>query len=69
MQPQEQPQQPQLESVTLTTPQLAKYLNVSERTIYKMAAAGEIPGRVKFLNALRWNKQVIDEWVQKGATA
>ncbi len=47
----------------LTIRQVAEYLQVTERTIYKLAWAGKLPG-FKVGNTWRFKKEDIDEWIE-----
>jgi excisionase family DNA binding protein len=47
----------------LTVKQLAKILNVNERTIYRMASAGKIPG-FKVLDSWRFLEEDIMNWIK-----
>ena len=46
----------------MTVKQLADYLQVSERIVYNMATAGEVPG-AKIANQWRFPKADIDRWL------
>lgn len=48
----------------LTLKDVAKYLQLSETTIYKMARVGEIPA-IKIANQWRFKKEDIDKWLEK----
>ena len=48
----------------LTLKDVAKYLQLSETTIYKMARVGEIPA-IKIANQWRFKKEDIDKWFEK----
>ena len=48
----------------LTLEEVAKYLRVSERTIYDCAQKGEIPAG-KIRTAWRFKKSEIDKWVNE----
>lgn len=47
----------------LTIKELAKYLNVTERTIYNLLERGELPGFKVGAN-WRFRKEDIDEWIE-----
>jgi excisionase family DNA binding protein len=47
----------------LTIRQVAEYLQVTERTIYKLAWAGQLPG-FKVGNTWRFKKDDIDKWIE-----
>jgi len=48
----------------LTLEQIAKYLQMSTSSIYKMAQAGKIPA-YKVGRQWRFKKEEIDKWVEK----
>ncbi|MCD6386422.1 helix-turn-helix domain-containing protein [Candidatus Sumerlaeota bacterium] len=48
----------------LTVKNLAEYLQVSERTVYRLIKRREIP-HIKIGNQWRFKKQMIDEWLEK----
>lgn len=47
-----------------TVRQVAKYLSVNERTVYRMAERGELPG-FKVGNAWRFRREDIDGWIEQ----
>jgi len=52
----------------LTIPEIAKYLKVTEKTIYKLAGAKKIPA-FKVGGSWRFSKADIDSWIkQQSAT-
>jgi excisionase family DNA binding protein len=48
----------------LTIPEIAKYLKVTERTIYKLAAARKIPA-FKVGGSWRFSHSTIDQWINR----
>ena len=46
----------------LTVQELAEYLKLNEKTAYRLAAKGEIPG-FKVGGSWRFNKVDIDKWI------
>jgi len=54
----------------MTVRDLAEYLNVTEKTIYRLVQRGEIPG-FKVAGAWRFQRADIDVWIdeQKPASA
>ncbi len=48
---------------TLTIKEIAKYLNVTERTIYNLLDRGELPG-FKVGASWRFKKEDIDKWIE-----
>jgi excisionase family DNA binding protein len=51
----------------LTIPEIAKYLKVTERTIYKLAAARKIPA-FKVGGSWRFSATDIDVWIKRQST-
>lgn len=47
----------------MTIRQVAKYLQVTEKTIYKLAWTGKLPG-FKVGNTWRFKKEDIDRWIE-----
>ena len=48
----------------LTIKEVAEFLKVNERTVYRLAAAKKIPG-FKVGNAWRFKKAEIDQWISE----
>ena len=46
----------------MTVREVATYLNVAEKTIYRLAQKGELPG-FKVAGAWRFQKQDLDTWI------
>ena len=55
---------PVLEDRLLTLREVAEYLRLKERTIYKWAEEGAIPAS-KLGSAWRFRKSDVDEWVEE----
>jgi len=53
-----------LDAVILTIREVSLYLKVTERTIYRLAAAKKIPG-FKVGGAWRFSKTEIDQWIRR----
>lgn len=53
-----------MEEKALTVKQVAEYLQVNKRTIYKLAQEGKIPC-FKVAGTWRFWKKDIDEWTEK----
>ncbi|MDO8476060.1 MAG: helix-turn-helix domain-containing protein [Candidatus Rokubacteria bacterium] len=47
-----------------TVRQLAEYLSVNQRTVYRMAERGELPA-FKVGDAWRFRRHDIDEWIER----
>jgi len=56
-----------MEEKALTVKQVAEYLQVNERTIYKLAQTGKIPC-FKVAGTWRFWKREIDEWTRNKST-
>lgn len=52
------------DSEILTIKEVSEYLKVTERTIYRLAAAKKIPG-FKVGGAWRFSKAEIDQWIRR----
>lgn len=52
------------ENEILTIPEVSEYLKVTERTIYRLAAAKKIPA-FKVGGAWRFSKAEIDQWIKR----
>lgn len=52
------------EKEIMTVKQVAKYLQMDEHTIYKLARSGQIPS-VKIAGQWRFKKDVIDKWISE----
>ena len=57
-------------STALTVKQVAELLNVNERTVYRMANRGDLPG-FKVAGSWRFKSSDLEEWIdlQKRAAA
>lgn len=53
----------------LTVRSLANLLEISEQTAYKLLREGVIPGRVKIGKSVRFNKEVVMDWLQNGGAS
>lgn len=48
----------------ITIQELAAYLKMAEKTLYRLAAQGDVPG-FKIGGAWRFRKSEIDKWIKK----
>ena len=53
-----------MDNEVLTIKEVAEYLKVNERTIYRLAASNELPG-FRVGNAWRFKRSDLDTWVLK----
>jgi len=54
--------EPELMSVK----EVAAMLGVSQRTVYRMDDAGQIPRSIKLASLVRWRTAELREWIEKG---
>lgn len=52
-----------LTPLTYTAAQLAEVLNVSERHVWRMADAGELPAPIRIGRRVLWPRKAIDLWL------
>ncbi|MBW3598151.1 MAG: helix-turn-helix domain-containing protein [Planctomycetes bacterium] len=50
----------------ISAPQLATLLSVSERTVWRLQAAGKLPRPVKIGGQKRWRRSEVDRWIAAG---
>jgi excisionase family DNA binding protein len=48
----------------MTVKELAEYLKIAEKTAYRFAAEGKVPG-FKVGSAWRFKKKEVDKWIEK----
>lgn len=50
----------------LTAQQLAKLLQVSTRTIWRLRSAGQLPQPIELGGSIRWNRDAVHRWINAG---
>lgn len=55
-----------VESVTYSVKDLSCLLKLSERTVWRLSDAGEVPGKIRIGGSVRWSRAVVDSWIAKG---
>lgn len=55
-------------SPAMTVREVAAYLNVDEKTVYRLAQRAELPG-FKVAGAWRFKKLDIDDWIERQKVA
>ncbi len=50
----------------LTVHEVARMLNCSARTVYRLVDAGKMPRPVKLGALVRWPKTAIEQWIAEG---
>ncbi|QDU72616.1 helix-turn-helix transcriptional regulator [Mucisphaera calidilacus] len=53
----------------LTINQVARLLNCSTRTVYRLNDAGRMPRPVRLGALVRWNRGEIEQWIADGCPA
>ena len=53
----------------LTAAEVAHFLSISTRQVWRLADSGTLPGRVKLGHLTRWRQDVIEKWVAAGCPA
>ncbi len=53
-----------METDILTVKELSEYLKLNEKTAYRLAAKGDIPG-FKVGGSWRFRKSEIDQWIEE----
>ena len=54
------------ESVMLTVHDVARMLNCSARTVYRLTDSGRMPRPVKLGALVRWPRNVVERWIAAG---
>jgi excisionase family DNA binding protein len=57
------------EAVLLSANRVAKMLQVSTRTLWRLHAAGKVVGPVKIGRSVRWRKDELMQWIAAGCPA
>ncbi len=52
--------------VLLTAEEVAAMLGISERTLWRLLSAGDVPRPVRFGRNTRWRLVEIRDWIEKG---
>jgi len=50
----------------LTAAEVAHFLNISTRQVWRLADSGTLPGRVKLGRLTRWRLDAIEKWIAAG---
>lgn len=50
----------------LTVHDVARMLNCSARTVYRLTDAGKMPRPVKLNALVRWPREVVEQWIAEG---
>lgn len=60
------PKQPEDMPLLVDSKQVAKLLNLGERTIWRMAHSGILPKPMKIGGAVRWSYEEVKAWIEAG---
>ncbi|MFM7318335.1 MAG: helix-turn-helix transcriptional regulator [Isosphaeraceae bacterium] len=53
-------------AVLMSAEELAEMLRISERTLWRLLSAGQIPKPVRIGRSTRWRANEIREWIDSG---
>jgi len=56
----------EIESRLIDVSTVAKLLGFTVRTVYRHADAGIMPRPIKLGGAVRWDKRVLEKWIDEG---
>lgn len=54
------------EAILLRAQHVAKLLNISTRTLWRLEAAGKLIGPIKIGRSVRWRKDELMQWIAAG---
>lgn len=46
--------------------EVARLLNISKRTLWRLLSAGKLPKPVRLGNAVRWRRDELEQWISQG---
>lgn len=58
--------EPAVPACLMDADDLGAFLKCSVRHIYRLCDAGKMPGPVRLGHLVRWNREIIADWVSKG---
>ena len=50
----------------LTIQDVARMMNCSDRTVYRLIDRGRMPRPMKLITLARWRREVIEDWIARG---
>jgi excisionase family DNA binding protein len=50
----------------ITVKEVSEMLGISERTIYRLSDAGDMPSPVKLGSSVRWRRKELESWIDNG---
>lgn len=56
----------EINPVLITAKEVAQYLSVSERTVWRLKSAGRLPQSVELGGSVRWIASEFLKWVERG---
>jgi excisionase family DNA binding protein len=54
------------EPLLITAAELARMLQVSTRTLWRLRSAGQLPQPVQFGGSVRWRLEEVQKWIAEG---
>ena len=55
-----------LNPLLITAADLARLLQISTRTVWRLVSAGQVPEPVRFAKTVRWHLEKIKKWIAEG---
>jgi excisionase family DNA binding protein len=55
--------------ILISAEELAKLMQVSERTLWRLLSAGKVPQPVRIGRNTRWRYAEVREWIERGCPA
>lgn len=52
--------------ILITPEQLAKLLQISKRSLWRLRASGQLPAPVQLRKSVRWRATDIEQWLARG---
>lgn len=55
--------------VLIDAAELARQMNISERTLWRLLSAGKVPEPVRIGRNTRWRQAEVSRWIEQGCPA
>jgi excisionase family DNA binding protein len=55
-----------IDGLLIPAEKVADLLGISKRTLWRLLSAGRLPEPVRLGSIVRWNKDELQEWIDKG---
>ena len=54
------------DALLVTATDVARLLNISKRTLWRLLSAGKLPRPVRLGNVVRWRRNELEQWISQG---